>query len=251
MIAQMTVPPLLIGHRGTRVIQFIPENSFAAFDAALAQGCDGFEFDVRATADGRAVVVHDASAGGVLIAQARRRQLTSLPLLEKVLQKYGSRGFLDIELKVKGLEPLLLDALREYPPVRGYVISSFLPEIVLELRARRSALPLGIICDTGSQLRLGLTLPVEYMILQQSLVKEELVRQIHDAGRRLLVWTVNKPEAMRRLASWGVDGVISDDPALLARTLSRAAAGATITHSKAGKHTSKRSVRRSRKNDRS
>ena len=48
--------PLLLGHRGARVGKSIPENTLASFDLALASGCDGFEFDVRLTADGQAVV---------------------------------------------------------------------------------------------------------------------------------------------------------------------------------------------------
>ncbi len=216
----MADPPLLLGHRGTRALRSTPENTFAAFDAALVHGCDGFEFDVRRTGDGRAVVVHNEKVRGIWVAKAKRGQLGNLPQLQQVLRKYGSRGFLDIELKVEGLEPALLAALREHLPIRGYMVSSFLPEVMLELRARRSAIPLGIICDTDVQLRRGTKLPVDYMILEQSLVREKLVGEIHRAGKKLLVWTVNRPESMRRLSEWGVDGMVSDDPELLVRTLS-------------------------------
>jgi glycerophosphoryl diester phosphodiesterase len=202
------------------VLRPAAENSFAAFEEALAQGCDGFEFDIRATADRRLVIVHDAKFGGFTIAKTIHSQLADLPEPAEVLQKYGARAFLDIELKVSGLEPALLRLLRERPPARGYVISSFLPSVVLELRARRGGLPLGIICDKASQLRRGSELPVDYIILEQSLVSENLVQKIHDAERKLLVWTVNKPDAMRRFRDWGADGIISDDPALLVQTLS-------------------------------
>ncbi|MCU1303492.1 MAG: glycerophosphoryl diester phosphodiesterase, partial [Candidatus Sulfotelmatobacter sp.] len=50
--------PLLLGHRGVRAEKSIPENSLPSFDLALAQGCDGFEFDVRLSADGQAVICH-------------------------------------------------------------------------------------------------------------------------------------------------------------------------------------------------
>jgi glycerophosphoryl diester phosphodiesterase len=62
--------PLLLGHRGLRVPQAPPENTFAAFDLALQHGCDGFEFDVRLTGDGRAVICHDPWAQGIVIAEA-------------------------------------------------------------------------------------------------------------------------------------------------------------------------------------
>src|SRR3954470_15527260 len=50
--------PLLLGHRGCRGA--FPENTIEAFDHALASGCDGFEFDVRLTSDGKPIVCHDA-----------------------------------------------------------------------------------------------------------------------------------------------------------------------------------------------
>jgi glycerophosphoryl diester phosphodiesterase len=220
MIAEMGPLPLLLGHRGTRANRAAPENTFAAFDEALVHGCDGFEFDVRATADGQAVVVHDPKWHGISVAEAKRKELDKLPLLKEVLQKYGTLGFLDIELKVTGLETEVLKLLREHPPQRNYVISSFLPEVVQELRVRRGALPLGIICDSAAQLKRGLELPTVYVILEEELVDKSLVQDIHGAGKKVLVWTVNQQAAMLRLANWNVDGIVSDDPSLLVRTLS-------------------------------
>src|ERR1700751_1356003 len=100
--------PLLLGHRGARAIQSIPENTFASFDRALADGCDGFEFDVRLTADEEAVVCHDPKAAGFGSSRATAKQLSHLPRFRDVLQRYRD-SFLDIELKVKGLERITLD----------------------------------------------------------------------------------------------------------------------------------------------
>ncbi len=61
--------PLLLGHRGAR--RAAPENTLEAFDLALAHGCDGFEFDVRMTRDGRCVICHDPRLRGREIAHAR------------------------------------------------------------------------------------------------------------------------------------------------------------------------------------
>ena len=65
--------PLLLGHRGARASAGIPENTLASFDLALQHGCDGFEFDVRLTACGTAVVCHDAKVGGITVARAQAR----------------------------------------------------------------------------------------------------------------------------------------------------------------------------------
>ena len=66
--------PLLLGHRGARMVRTIQENSVASFDRALADGCDGFEFDVRLTSDGEAVLWHDAGFGKRLPRTRRRRE---------------------------------------------------------------------------------------------------------------------------------------------------------------------------------
>lgn len=215
----MARPPLLLGHRGARASTTVPENTFASFDLALEHGCDGFEFDVRRAACGSAVVCHDPKVGQITIARARARRLPKLPRLNDVLQRYGERAFLNIELKVKDLESKVLNALDEFPPRQGYVVSSFIPDVVMELEARSSSVAIGIICQTKAQLARWRKLPVDYVIPQELLVSRLLVQEIQAAGLQVLVWTVNEKGAMLRLAEWGVDGIISDDTELLARTL--------------------------------
>jgi glycerophosphoryl diester phosphodiesterase len=212
--------PLLLGHRGARALKSIPENTPASFDQALADGCDGFEFDVRLTADGTPVVCHDPQTGSIEIARASAQQLAALPLLQDVLARYQQRAFLDIELKVSRLEGITVALLQERSPSHGFVVSSFLPEVLQAVHAEDSGIPLGLICETSAQLRVWERLPVEYVIPHYTLVDEPLIRQFRNAGRKILAWTVNSPRDMQRLADSGVDGIISDNTSLLCRTLS-------------------------------
>lgn len=210
---------LLLGHRGTRPVASIGENTLAAFDRALEDGCDGFEFDVRLTRDGRAVICHDLKYGDVLIARAGENQLVELPTLPLVLSRFGSRAFLDIELKVAGLEELTVKALEQEAPSRGYLVSSFLPDVLRSLHRANSQIPLGLICDREQQLSRWPELPIQYVIPHHSLVSKKLIAQLHAADRKLFAWTVNDSEDMLRLAQWGIDGIISDDTGLLVKTL--------------------------------
>jgi glycerophosphoryl diester phosphodiesterase len=210
--------PLLLGHRGSGFSALVAENSFEAFDTALEGGCDGFEFDVRVTGCGRALICHDAKVRGITVAGAEADQLTDLPILEDVLERYGPKAFLDIELKVRGIESRVLTALRQYPPERGFVVSSFIPEVVLELQLRCATVPTGIICEKPSQLGRSRKLSTAFLIVHRSLLDRELVREIQEAGRRIFVWTINDRDTMLRHADWGVDGIISDDIQLLVRT---------------------------------
>jgi len=224
----MAAPPLLLGHRGARASKAVAENTLPSFDLALEHGCDGFEFDVRLAADGRALICHDSTIGGLKICDVASTQLPQCPLLEEVLAHCAHRAFLNIELKVSQLETIVLAALRECQLRGDYVVSSFLPEIVMELKARSGAVPVGIICDSRSQLACWRQLPVEYAILEQRLISPELIEEIHLAKRKVFAWTVNNRDSMQRLAAWGIDGIIADDTELLVKTLGtnkRSAAG--------------------------
>jgi glycerophosphoryl diester phosphodiesterase len=210
--------PLFLAHRGAHTAS-VAENSLAAFDRALDQGCDGFECDVRLTACGRALLSHDAKSAGLKVSDATCGQLLDLPQIEQVVERYSSRGFLDIELKVRGLETKILSVLRAYPPQRDYVVSSFLPDVILDLKARSGAVPVGIICEKASQLMAWRELPVEYVIVHKNLVTRKLIQSIQRVGRKIFVWTVNDKLSALRLAGWGVDAIISDRTQILLKAL--------------------------------
>jgi glycerophosphoryl diester phosphodiesterase len=216
----MEIRPLMLGHRGARAEKSIPENTLSSFDLALAHGCDGFEFDVRLTADGQAVICHDATATarGLEIAASPAQQL-ALPRLREVLTRYQSTAFLDIELKVPGLERITADLLRQHAPARDFVVSSFLPEVLQAVHDLDATIPLGLICETRAEFSRWLQLPVEYVIPHYKLLRQDVVTEIKAAGKKILVWTVNVSEDMKRFSDWGVDGIISDDPEGLALTL--------------------------------
>ena len=216
----MAIRPLLLGHRGARAEKSIPENTVASFDRALAQGCDGFEFDVRLSGDGQPVICHDATVHDLEIAHCPAQQL-ALPLLGEVLKRYSTAAFLDIELKVCGLEAITMELLCAHPPARGCVISSFLPEVLQTLHGMDASVPLGLVCETRDQFASWPRLPIEYVIPHHNLVTQSVVTESKTKGKKILVWTVNSAKNMRRFAEWEVDGVISDDPEKLVRTLGR------------------------------
>jgi glycerophosphoryl diester phosphodiesterase len=215
----MSRRPLLLGHRGARYLSSLSENTLPSFDRALDDGCDGFEFDVRLTRDGRAVICHDPRYKGAEVAHADADQLRGLADLPAVLVRYGSRAFLDIELKVPGLDERTVAALEQYPPSCGYIVSSFLPEVFRALHRRSQTIPLGFICDRPESLDLWRNLPIQYVIPHYALVSRKLVEGVHAEKKQIFVWTVNSQSEILQLAEWAVDGIISDDTRLLAQTL--------------------------------
>ncbi|MFZ0561293.1 MAG: glycerophosphodiester phosphodiesterase [Terriglobales bacterium] len=209
--------PLLLGHRGARASRHIPENTLASFELCLQHGCDGFEFDVRLSADGRAVICHDATSGGMSIAMTAAESL-GLPALEDVVQQFATRAFLDIELKVAGLERQAIAALLAHTPQKGFVVSSFLPDVLAAVRDIDSAIPLGFLCDNRDQLRGWRETPADWVIPHFKLAEAGLIEQVHAAGNKVMVWTVNRDARIREFAEWGVDAIISDETELLVRS---------------------------------
>ncbi len=212
--------PLLLGHRGAR--RYAPENTFEAFDLALAHGCDGFEFDVRRTCDGRSIICHDPKLHQHSIAESTYTDLQavvrSLTCLEDLLARYAGQAFLDIELKVPQLEDGLVTALRQQQPC-DCLVSSFLSDVLDGVRTRDPQIPRGFLFDQGEGLMRWAALDVQYVLPHHSLVSHELVDDVHAAGRKIVVWTVNQEREMRALAGMGVDGIISDDTRLLGGAL--------------------------------
>ena len=181
----------------------------------MQHGCDGFEFDVRLSSDGQAVICHDATIDGMRIENTAANSLP-LPTLEDVLRQFAQRAFLDIELKVAGLERPTLAELRKYPPQKGYVVSSFLPDVLTAIHDLDPAIRLGFLCETRERLRGWPEAPAEWVIPQFELADKALVETVHAAAKRIMVWTVNRVERMREFAAWGVDAIISDETDRLA-----------------------------------
>jgi glycerophosphoryl diester phosphodiesterase len=135
---------LRLAHRGDHA--HAPENTIAAFEAAIARpGCDGVEFDVRVSADGVAVVLHDDTLARVQGRPERADSLTAaqlrefgVPTLVAVLSACGPDAFLDIELK----EDLGATALAPIRAARGLpdgslshaVVSAFEPASIATIR---------------------------------------------------------------------------------------------------------------------
>lgn len=222
--------PLLIGHRGCRGAH--PENTFAAFEYALASGCDGFEFDVRATSDDYLVLIHDPKLEGRRVASnpitklverrsRPRRDFPSDPIayLDEMLELFASRAWLDVELKVTGIERRVVDLLRQHPPGKGFVISSFLPGVIENCHALDATLKLGLIFKYRSEMEPAARLPLTHVMPHHRLVTKDLVERFHGRGIEVVTWTVNDEREMRRVAEAGVDGIISDDPQKLVKVL--------------------------------
>ena len=249
----------LYAHRGSpghRPADGPVENTLPALAAGLLDGADGVEVDLRLSADGVLVVCHDPSlrrvAGSPLAVSSSRWpdlhaacSAAGVPLarVEDVLVGAAGRPLvLEVKRPVPGGCPATTAALvAALVTARGagvpldVTVSSFGPAVVRDVRATappslgiRTAL-LGDVLDRPTGLlreALAAGHDQVHPNVAALLAEPGAVERAHALGVGVVPWTVNRPRALRRLAAMGVDGVITDVPAVARRTLQVVLAGA-------------------------
>lgn len=214
---------IIVAHRGASGYEV--ENSLAAFRAAGSMGADAVELDVHGTADGGLVVHHDETLDGrhaiahQSSAAVRAHRLANgepVPTLREALDAAGPR--LGVFVEVKGLDPrlddVLLDTLDRGPHPQGYAVHAFDHRIVRRLGLKRPALRRGVL-SASYLIRPVAALEdagASDLWQEQHLIDQGLVDAAHAAGARVIAWTVNAPEDMRRLLGMGADAICTNFP---------------------------------------
>ena len=240
--------PLVFAHRGASA--HAPENTLAAFELALEQGAHGIELDVKLSADGEVVVIHDPTVerttngkGKVSeldLASLRKLDAGSLfsekfkgekiPTLIEVFETIGKRAIINVELtnyttRRDGLAEEVCELVKQFGLQENVLFSSFLPSNLTRTRNLLPDTPRGILALGGWKgwwfRSFGFAF-WDYQAMHPNLldVTPRQVARVHRLKRKINVWTVNAAEDMRRLFKWNVDGIITDDPKLAVEILS-------------------------------
>lgn len=232
---------LNIAHRGAS--KLAAEHSMAAYELALAQGADVLELDLRSTRDLMLLVTHDATLERTLgrkekIAALSFAELTAathgrLPLtLDEVLSRFPSARF-NLELKDESLAAarVLAELLAVRRAEERVLVASVHREVLSELRRVTS----GRVSTSASAqevLRyyfcylMGKSCHTPYAALQLpalgwlGLTHPDFLKHVHARGLVVHFWTIDDEVTMRDLIDAGADGIMTDWPDVLARTLS-------------------------------
>ncbi|MEH6592702.1 MAG: glycerophosphodiester phosphodiesterase [Halioglobus sp.] len=238
-IVKLEDASLIVAHRGAAGAA--PENTLAAVRRAIADGADWVEIDVQESRDGYVVVFHDSDfmklTGNPLkvwnsdLAEIQRQDIGSwfssefagekVPTLQQVLEEVRGRSRLMIELKYYGhdqrLEQRVVDIVESAGMADQVVVMSLKLAGVQKLQALRPDWTVGLLAATamGDLSKVD----VDFLALSGRMVTSRLIRRVQNSGKRILVWTVNDAPSMSRWISMGVDGVITDEPALARKVL--------------------------------
>ena len=229
----------IIAHRGASGSR--PENTLAAIKTAADDGADWVEIDVQETADGEVVVAHDSDfmklAGVDLkIWDATMADLTEIdigswfdpsysgertPTLRQALAAVKGRGKVMIELKYYGhdvdLESRVVDVVEEMDMASDVSVMSLKYDGVRKMQSLRPDWRYGVLAATA----IGdlAALEADFLAVNTGQASSRLIRRAHERGKQLYVWTVDDPLTMSRMISMGVDGLITNEPALARRVL--------------------------------
>lgn len=224
----------IIAHRGAAGSR--PENTLAAINKAAADDADWIEIDVQETADNEVVVAHDSDfmklAGVDLkIWDATMADLTEIdigswfdpsysgertPTLRQALKAVKGRGKVMIELKYYGhdvdLESRVVGIVEETGMASDVSVMSLKYDGVRKMQALRPDWRYGVLAATA----IGdlAALEADFLAVNTGQASLQLIRRAHSQGKQIYVWTVDDPITMSRMISMGVDGLITNEPAL-------------------------------------
>lgn len=215
--------PIVVAHRGApdRAL----ENSLAGIALAAADGADMIEFDVRLTADGEPVVLHDARTGRTAkenlpvasTPSARIRKVLlkngePVPLLSDVLELVRGRIPVNIHVKTSGGTAAVCRVLTGTGYEGEVVLSSGLREECLAARTLRPDLPCGLVTRRPSASDIAFCVRNALPSIHPDHRRLSLLRmrKVKSAGLVLIPYTVDDPEEFFRLVDAGADGVFSN-----------------------------------------
>ncbi len=205
----------LIAHRGGR--GFGTDNTLSAMLNAVRAGVRFIETDVRYTSDGELVLCHDAIIWARAVRRITYEELTRIaperPLLREVLDALAS--WVDFNLEIKEAPPgEVWEMIRTYSIDTTTLISSFDKKFLRSFKKIAPHVRCGYLYRTSyaeeKKIQSALEMGVEVVMPQFHSVSPELVDRAHSAGLKVIPWTVNDIEDLKKLIDWKVDGVVTD-----------------------------------------
>jgi glycerophosphoryl diester phosphodiesterase len=242
--------PLVIAHRGASA--YAPENTLAAFNLAFEMGADGIELDVEMTRDRIPMILHQSDPqqpthGIRSLAQMTFKQVKEIdigaqfdskfrgekiPTLAEALDAIGARGRIIIEIKRfanenknDGREQIIAGVIRQAKTANNIIVSSFHPLSLYWFAQASPQIPRAFIYHKkimpgllhGFWFR-WLTRPAELHI-DETMATQKYVRWAQSKNYKIVVYHPDDPEPMRRYLAMGVDGIMSNKPDVLRRTV--------------------------------
>jgi glycerophosphoryl diester phosphodiesterase len=223
----------IIAHRGYSAKH--PENTIAAFQAAMDVGADMIEFDVLLSKDLIPVIIHDETLNRTTNGKGKVSSYTleelkkldagrgeTIPTLEEILMLTQNKIFLHIEIKSEavshqtsnGVEELTLALIEKYDLTKSCIISSFVPVPLLRIREMNSKIAVAHTFDHSlkeADKYLIEKLKPEALHLPIQKIRTEDMDYASVKKLPVNVYTVNTPMHMKLAQDLCVDGIFTNE----------------------------------------
>jgi glycerophosphoryl diester phosphodiesterase len=220
---------LLLAHRGYHAD--VPENTMAAFEAALRLGVDGIETDVRLSSDGLPVIIHDrATPKKRAVVELTRREIESdvghpVPVLDEVLDAFPDLLW-EVEIKNPEALPAAMRVLKQFQHRRRLLVTSFRHDVVMqcagELEADCGLLLAHRPLDVGAVIAGCAGQPqIKAIVWDYNIIDTAALDAVQHAGWRNYVYGTVTPAEHQHCAQLGLAGLITDYPQHICRLSSR------------------------------
>lgn len=221
---------LVIAHRG--FMEHGVENTISSIEASAKAGAEMVEIDIQQTKDGQFVVFHDATLSRLAGRPGTVSDMTldelvgitvsagglsdTIPSLEQVLEVSRQLKIkLLIEIKTHGKETddflqRFVTVLDGYDALDVHYVQSLNLPVMAELEMLEPRVITGLVFAIAYG-----TLPktdADFIVIEQSFATGRIQKQIHQAGKKLFVWTVNDERGMQRYYEQNIDGIITNHP---------------------------------------
>jgi glycerophosphoryl diester phosphodiesterase len=221
--------PLIIGHRGAPAVRL--ENTMPAFEAAIAVGADGIEFDVRLSSDGVPVIIHDDTltrTHGVRrrVAELSVAELRSLgvPSLREFFELMAGNNLLiclEIKSREAELPQLCSQMVHEFGFEERVIVECFDLDRLRNLDLVTAALFEPRIYTDQKVIDRSRAVGASVLALHHRMAKPPLVEEAKLEGFRIVVWTVDDPAWITRARSLGIEALITNDSARMIEAADR------------------------------
>lgn len=227
----------IVAHRAGSL--FAPENTLPALEKAIKSNADYAEIDIQQSKDKELIILHDTNfkrttgvnknvwdvtydeiktydAGSYYSPEFEN---TRIPTLEQMIQKANGKIKLMIELKINGhesnLEEDTINLIKKYNFENQCVIASMNLEVLHKIKELDKNIKTVYITPIIFGEYYGMK-DVDMFSIESTFIDRNVIFRIHSNDKKVFVWTINEDEAMKKLLSLPIDGIVTDNPELAA-----------------------------------
>jgi len=219
-----------IGHRGAMDLE--PENTLRSINRAIDLGVDAIEIDVYRTKDKELVVLHyegleKTTNGKGLVWEHTLSDIKKLdagkgervPTLQEVLDTVNGRCDIMVEIKMYGIEKLVMDIINRNKGKNNIMLISFFHDIMKEIKATQPTLKTGVtfMAVPVNVTQLAIDANADAILPQYQFLTSTMVEAAHSKNIKVYAWHTEDIKEIRDLIELGVDGIMTNNPELFSK----------------------------------